>query len=186
MYFLSYTFRWMEWRSWVWILCDLYGFLSIFQIIAWDYGNWEKKNTTLLQISSDWMPSETSETYVQFYGDEMHFLAVHETQLAVYEATKLERVKQVSLSTCIIFNSYMMLTANVELVISCGLIWNSLSCMVSVDHWRFLHKDFACCIIMWQPVCLCCDEEWDCTDTCCFWSHSKIWDWSFCLPSCYH
>lgn len=51
----------------------------------------------------------------------MHFLAVHETQLAVYEATKLERVKQVSLSTCIIFNSYMMLTANVELVISCGL-----------------------------------------------------------------
>lgn len=88
--------------------CVIYRFLSILQIIVWGYGNWEKKNITLLQISSGWMPSETSETYVQFYGDELHFLVVHETQLAVYEATKLERVKQVSLlvsSTYIMFSS---------------------------------------------------------------------------------
>lgn len=92
---------------------------------------------TLLQISSDWMPSETSETYVQFYGDEMHFLAVHETQLAVYEATKLERVKQVCMSVMslsLLSHTYIMILTALG--------------MISVDHWRFLHKDFACGIVM--------------------------------------
>ncbi|XP_022892695.1 protein TPR3-like isoform X3 [Olea europaea var. sylvestris] len=64
------------------------------QIVVWDSITWEKKNNTFLEISSGWLPSELSETHVQFDKDERHFLAVHETQLAIYETTKLQCVKQ--------------------------------------------------------------------------------------------
>ncbi|KAK4395368.1 protein TOPLESS [Sesamum angolense] len=39
-------------------------------------------------------PAAQSETRVQFHQDQIHFLVVHETQLAIYETTKLECVKQ--------------------------------------------------------------------------------------------
>ncbi|KAL3497326.1 hypothetical protein ACH5RR_040058 [Cinchona calisaya] len=64
------------------------------QIILWDSTKWEKVYSISLQIPIGWLPSETSETNVQFHQDQKHFLAVHETQLAIYEATNLKSVNQ--------------------------------------------------------------------------------------------
>lgn len=64
------------------------------QIIVWDYTTWERKDYTWLEIPSNWSPSESSETNVQFLQDHKHFLAVHETQLVIFETTTLERVHQ--------------------------------------------------------------------------------------------
>ncbi|KAL0291040.1 UNVERIFIED_CONTAM: Topless-related protein 1 [Sesamum angustifolium] len=64
------------------------------QIVLWDSGTWEKKKSTVLQISVGWLASELSETNIELEKDQKHFLAVHETQLAIYETTTLRRVKQ--------------------------------------------------------------------------------------------
>ncbi|GFZ20855.1 WUS-interacting protein 2 [Actinidia rufa] len=39
-------------------------------------------------------PTPLADTRVQFHQDQIHLLAVHETQIALYEATKLECLKQ--------------------------------------------------------------------------------------------
>ncbi|CDP16119.1 unnamed protein product [Coffea canephora] len=65
------------------------------QIIVWDTIAWEKKKSISMQISVGWwLPSETSETVIQFHKDQLHFLAIHETQLAMYESRSLERIRQ--------------------------------------------------------------------------------------------
>lgn len=61
----------------------------------WSSDGWEKQRNRFLQIPSGRTPSSLSDTRVQFHQDQMHFLVVHETQLAIYETTKLECVKQV-------------------------------------------------------------------------------------------
>ncbi|KAK9280606.1 hypothetical protein L1049_014301 [Liquidambar formosana] len=64
------------------------------QIIVWNYDKWEKEKSTFLQIPAGKTPAVLSDTQVQFHQDQIHFLAVHETQLAIYETTKLECVNQ--------------------------------------------------------------------------------------------
>ncbi|KAK3427749.1 hypothetical protein EUGRSUZ_F03923 [Eucalyptus grandis] len=64
------------------------------QICVWSSDVWEKQKSTYLQIPPGRTPGAQSDTRVQFHQDQMHFLAVHGTQLAVYEATKLECMKQ--------------------------------------------------------------------------------------------
>ncbi|XP_071909862.1 topless-related protein 1-like [Coffea arabica] len=65
------------------------------QIIVWDTIAWEKKKSISMQISVGWwLPSETSETVIQFHKDQLHFLAIHETQLAMYESRSLDRIRQ--------------------------------------------------------------------------------------------
>ncbi|KAI3467994.1 hypothetical protein Pfo_024657 [Paulownia fortunei] len=64
------------------------------QIVLWDSVTWEKKKSTVLQISVGWLASDLSETNIELDKDQKHFLAVHETQLAIYETTTLRRVKQ--------------------------------------------------------------------------------------------
>nr|GMD87104.1 protein TPR3-like [Ipomoea batatas] len=64
------------------------------QVIVWDCNKWEKQRSTVLQISPDWSLTELSETIIQFHQDHKRFLAVHETQLSIYEACTLHCVKQ--------------------------------------------------------------------------------------------
>ncbi|XP_078443157.1 protein TPR3-like isoform X2 [Wolffia australiana] len=64
------------------------------QICVWGTDGWEKQRSRFLQIPAGRTPSANSEMKVQFHQDQIHFLAVHETQLAIYETTKLECVKQ--------------------------------------------------------------------------------------------
>ncbi|XP_047960462.1 LOW QUALITY PROTEIN: protein TOPLESS-like [Salvia hispanica] len=64
------------------------------QICVWSSDGWEKQKSRFLQLPPGRPPTAQSETRVQFHQDQIHFLVVHETQLAIYEATKLECVKQ--------------------------------------------------------------------------------------------
>ncbi|XP_050268371.1 topless-related protein 1-like isoform X1 [Quercus robur] len=64
------------------------------QIIVWNSDKWERQNNSFLQIPAGRTSMAMSDTQVQFHQDQIHFLAVHGTQLAIYETKKLECVKQ--------------------------------------------------------------------------------------------
>ncbi|KAG7998114.1 hypothetical protein I3843_01G242700 [Carya illinoinensis] len=63
------------------------------QLCVWSSDGWEKQKTRFLQLPAGRTPGQ-SDTRVQFHQDQIHFLVAHETQLAIYETTKLECVKQ--------------------------------------------------------------------------------------------
>ncbi|CAM8878616.1 unnamed protein product [Rhodiola kirilowii] len=64
------------------------------QLCVWGSEGWEKQKSKFLQVPPGRTPNALSDTRVQFHQDQMHFLVVNETQLAIYETTKLECVKQ--------------------------------------------------------------------------------------------
>ncbi|KAJ6711425.1 TOPLESS-RELATED PROTEIN 1-RELATED [Salix purpurea] len=63
------------------------------QLCVWNSDGWEMQKTRSLQVPSGWTTIQ-SDTRVQFHQDQIHFLVVHENQLAIYETIKLECVKQ--------------------------------------------------------------------------------------------
>lgn len=64
------------------------------QLCVWSTDGWEKQRARSLQLLG--RSTSQSDTRVQFHQDQTHFLVVHEAQIAIYETTKLECVKQVS------------------------------------------------------------------------------------------
>ncbi|XP_024935003.2 protein TOPLESS isoform X1 [Ziziphus jujuba] len=64
------------------------------QLCVWNSDGWEKQRNRFLPIPPGRTPSSQSDTRVQFHQDQLHFLVVHETQLAIYETSKLECIKQ--------------------------------------------------------------------------------------------
>ncbi|KAI5337505.1 PREDICTED: topless-related [Prunus dulcis] len=64
------------------------------QLCVWNSDGWEKQKSRFLPLPAGRTTASQSDTRVQFHQDQMHFLVVHETQLAIYETTKLECVKQ--------------------------------------------------------------------------------------------
>ncbi|GER48441.1 transducin family protein / WD-40 repeat family protein [Striga asiatica] len=64
------------------------------QICVWSLDGWEKKASKFLQIPSGRASNPLTQTRVQFHQDQIHVLIIHDTQIAVYEASKLECVKQ--------------------------------------------------------------------------------------------
>ncbi|KAK6915095.1 WD40 repeat [Dillenia turbinata] len=64
------------------------------QLCVWSSDGWEKQKNRYLQVPTGRPQSAHSDTRVQFHQDQIHFLVVHETQLAIYETTKLDCVKQ--------------------------------------------------------------------------------------------
>lgn len=64
------------------------------QLCVWSMDGWEKKASKFLQIPSGRAINPLAQTRVQFHQDQTHLLVVHETQIAIYEASKLECVKQ--------------------------------------------------------------------------------------------
>ncbi|XP_057508911.1 topless-related protein 4-like isoform X2 [Actinidia eriantha] len=64
------------------------------QLCVWNTDGWEKRTSKYLQMPSGRTPAPLADTRVQFHQDQTHLLAVHETQIALYEATKLECLKQ--------------------------------------------------------------------------------------------
>ncbi|XP_044464620.1 protein TOPLESS-like isoform X1 [Mangifera indica] len=61
------------------------------QIIVWNVDGWEKQKCRFLQFPA---PVALTDTYVQFHEDQIHFLAFNKSHLAIYEAKKLECLKQ--------------------------------------------------------------------------------------------
>ncbi|KAJ7518741.1 hypothetical protein O6H91_20G006000 [Diphasiastrum complanatum] len=65
------------------------------QINVWSIDGWEKRKSKAIQIPAGRGGSNaTGDTKVQFHNDHLRLLVVHETQLAIYDASKLERVRQ--------------------------------------------------------------------------------------------
>ncbi|XP_039058030.1 topless-related protein 4-like isoform X2 [Hibiscus syriacus] len=64
------------------------------QLCVWSTDGWEKQTSKFLQIPNGRAASPHAETRVQFHQDQIHLLAVHESQIAIFEAPKLECLKQ--------------------------------------------------------------------------------------------
>ncbi|XP_047940621.1 topless-related protein 1 isoform X1 [Salvia hispanica] len=64
------------------------------QLCVWSSVGWEMQKSRFLQLPSRRSPEAPSETRVQFHHDQTHFLVIHETQLAIYETTKLDCIHQ--------------------------------------------------------------------------------------------
>ena len=62
----------------------------------WSIDTWEKRKSVAIQIPAGKAP--TGDTRVQFHSDQIRMLVVHETQLAIYDASKMERIRQVGKS----------------------------------------------------------------------------------------
>ncbi|XP_034207498.1 topless-related protein 4-like isoform X4 [Prunus dulcis] len=64
------------------------------QLCVWSLDGWAKQAGMFLQIPTGRMLTPLAQTRVQFHQDLIHLLAVHETQIAIYEASKLECLKK--------------------------------------------------------------------------------------------
>ncbi|XP_019150616.1 PREDICTED: topless-related protein 4-like [Ipomoea nil] len=64
------------------------------QLCVWSSDAWEKQTSKHLQLPVGRVSAPLADTRVQFHQDQTQLLVVHETQIAIYEASKLECLKQ--------------------------------------------------------------------------------------------
>ncbi|XVF35630.1 hypothetical protein REPUB_Repub18cG0162700 [Reevesia pubescens] len=64
------------------------------QITVWDSSHWERQKGCFLQTPAGRTPTARSDTQIQFQQDQIHLLAVNETQLAIYDIRNLELLMQ--------------------------------------------------------------------------------------------
>ncbi|XP_010528913.1 PREDICTED: topless-related protein 3-like [Tarenaya hassleriana] len=62
------------------------------QLCVWNIDTWERRKSITIQMPAGKAP--TGETRVQFHTDQIRMLVVHETQLAIYDASNMERIRQ--------------------------------------------------------------------------------------------
>ncbi|XP_019187538.1 PREDICTED: topless-related protein 3-like isoform X1 [Ipomoea nil] len=62
------------------------------QLCLWSIDTWEKRKAVPIQLPAGKAP--TGDTRVQFHADQVRLLVAHETQLAIYDASKMERIRQ--------------------------------------------------------------------------------------------
>ncbi|KAK7277978.1 hypothetical protein RJT34_22999 [Clitoria ternatea] len=62
------------------------------QLCMWSIDTWEKRKSIPIQLPAG--KSAVGDTRVQFHSDQLRLLVVHETQLAIYDASKMERIRQ--------------------------------------------------------------------------------------------
>ncbi|KAG5075956.1 hypothetical protein AAZX31_20G224000 [Glycine max] len=61
-------------------------------LCVWSIDTWEKRKSIPIQLPAGKSP--VGDTRVQFHSDQLRLLVVHETQLAIYDASKMERIRQ--------------------------------------------------------------------------------------------
>ncbi|KAH9683623.1 Topless-related protein 2 [Citrus sinensis] len=62
------------------------------QLIFWNTDTWEKRKSIAIQLPAGKLP--VGETRVQFHSDQVRLLVNHETQLAIYDGSKMECIRQ--------------------------------------------------------------------------------------------
>ncbi|XP_019440603.1 PREDICTED: topless-related protein 3-like [Lupinus angustifolius] len=62
------------------------------QLCVWSIDTWEKRKSVPLQLPAGKTP--VGDTRVQFNSDQIRLLVAHETQLAIYDASKMDRIQQ--------------------------------------------------------------------------------------------
>uniref|UniRef100_M4CP67 CTLH domain-containing protein n=1 Tax=Brassica campestris TaxID=3711 RepID=M4CP67_BRACM len=63
------------------------------QVCVWGMAGWEKRSSMYLKASKGRSMPAVSDTRVQFHQNEIHLLVVNETQIAIYDAQKLDCLK---------------------------------------------------------------------------------------------
>ncbi|KAI3673733.1 hypothetical protein L6452_39861 [Arctium lappa] len=104
------------------------------QLCVWSSDGWEKQKARYLQLPPGRTPTAQSDTRVQFHHDQIHFLVVHETQLAIYETTKLECVKQWLARESSAPISHAMFSCDSQLVYASFL--DATVCVFTASHLR--------------------------------------------------
>ncbi|KAF8401413.1 hypothetical protein HHK36_012352 [Tetracentron sinense] len=61
-------------------------------LCIWNTDTWEKRKSVTVQLPAGKVP--LGDTRVQFHSDQIQLLVFHETQLAIYDAFKMERILQ--------------------------------------------------------------------------------------------
>ncbi|XP_027366105.1 topless-related protein 3-like isoform X5 [Abrus precatorius] len=62
------------------------------ELCVWSIDTWEKRKSIPIQLPAGKSP--VGDARVQFHTDQLRLLVVHETQLAIYDASKMERIRQ--------------------------------------------------------------------------------------------
>ncbi|XP_028779523.1 topless-related protein 3 isoform X2 [Neltuma alba] len=62
------------------------------QLCVWSIDTWEKRKSITIQLPAGKSP--VGDTRVQFHSDQLRLLVVHETHLAIYDASKMDRIRQ--------------------------------------------------------------------------------------------
>ncbi|KAH0994419.1 hypothetical protein GBA52_018283 [Prunus armeniaca] len=62
------------------------------QLCVWSIDTWEKRKSVAIHIPSGKAPA--GDTRVQFHSDQIRLLVVHDTQLAIYDASKMDCIRQ--------------------------------------------------------------------------------------------
>ncbi|XP_019155419.1 PREDICTED: TMV resistance protein N-like isoform X2 [Ipomoea nil] len=62
------------------------------QLCSWSTSLWKKKKSVRIQLPTGEVCSGV--THVMFHVDQLHLLVTHETQLAIYDASKMEHINQ--------------------------------------------------------------------------------------------
>ncbi|KAA8536791.1 hypothetical protein F0562_029269 [Nyssa sinensis] len=62
------------------------------QLCVWSIDSWEKRKSVPLQMPTGMAPA--GDTRVQFHSNQIRLLVSHETQLAIYDASKMDRICQ--------------------------------------------------------------------------------------------
>ncbi|KAK7329494.1 hypothetical protein VNO77_23664 [Canavalia gladiata] len=62
------------------------------QLFFWSIDSWDKKKSLSIQMPAGKAP--VGDTRVQFHIDQVNLLVCHETQLAIYDASKMELIRQ--------------------------------------------------------------------------------------------
>ncbi|KAJ0978459.1 hypothetical protein J5N97_013933 [Dioscorea zingiberensis] len=62
------------------------------QLCIWNTDTWEKKKSISIQLPAGKAPA--GDTRVQFHSDQIRLLVAHETQIAIYDASKADRIRQ--------------------------------------------------------------------------------------------
>ncbi|GKA76324.1 protein TOPLESS [Tanacetum coccineum] len=104
------------------------------QICVWNSDGWEKQKAKYLQLPAGRATAAQSDTRVQFHHDQIHFLVVHETQLAIYEASKLECVKQWVQRESSAPITHATFSCDSQLVYACFL--DATVCVFTASHLR--------------------------------------------------
>ncbi|KAK3036766.1 hypothetical protein RJ639_029731 [Escallonia herrerae] len=62
------------------------------QLCVWSIDVWEKRKSVPIQLPAG--KALNGDTRVQFHSDQIRLLVSHETQLAIYDASKMDRIRQ--------------------------------------------------------------------------------------------
>ncbi|XP_027351654.1 topless-related protein 3-like isoform X2 [Abrus precatorius] len=62
------------------------------QLCVWSIDTWEKRKSIPIQLPAGKAP--VGDTRVQFHSDQIRLLVAHESQLAIYDASKMDRIRQ--------------------------------------------------------------------------------------------